>query len=341
LGTVPGDSAGQVNVPGLTTFSGGLTTAAPQVWNWTSWQGYDNVFLTKGIHSLKLGANFERMEDNSFSTSRPGGVWVFNSLSDFLTNQPLNISVDLPGFLSPRGLRQTIFGTFIQDDAHVRPNLTLNLGVRYEIAGVPSEVQGKLASLPTMTATQPHVGNPIFANNTYRNIEPRAGFAWDPFHNGKTSVRGGFGIFDVLPLPIELRGAVFAVWPFFDSASAANLPAGSFPSAVFSTLAPNESTARLDFIEQHPPRNYAMQYNFNIQRSVTPNMTVMMAYVGSRGIHNVLQTDDSNDVLPTATSQGYLWQSPSGSGMSLNPNLGLISSTFFASCSYYNALEVE
>jgi len=339
--TVPGDTAGQVNVPGITTFTGGLSTEVPQAWWWTSWQAYENIFLTRGVHSLKFGANVERIQDNSLSYSRPGGVWDFNSLSDFISNQPLDLSADLPGFISPRGLRQTIFGTYLQDDARLRPNLTLNVGLRYEIANVPSEVQGKLSSLPTMTAVQPHLGNPIFANPTLGNVEPRLGFAWDPFHNGKTSIRGGFGVFDVLPLPIELRGAVFAVWPFFDSGSAANLPAGSFPAAAFGLLTPNETTARLDFIEQHPPRNYVMQYNFNIQRSLTPNTTVMLAYVGSRGIHNPMQTDDSNDVLPTATPLGYLWPSPSGSGTRLNPNLGRISATFFASSSYYNSLEVE
>ena len=341
LGFVPGETAGQIIVPGLTTFSGGLSTQVPQLWDWNSWQANDNAFLTRGTHAVKFGANVERIEDNSFSTSRPGGNFMFNSLQDFLTDVPQSISVDLPQFVTPRGLRQTIFGTYVQDDIRFRPNLTVNLGLRCEIASVPSEVQGKLSTLLNLTDTTPHTGNPMFSNPTLRNFEPRVGFAWDPFHNGKTSVRGGFGMFDVLPLPIELRGAVFAVWPFFDSASSFSLPPGSFPTGAFLSLAPNASTARQDYFQQNPPRNYVMQWNLNIQRELTPSTTVMAAYVGSRGVHNVLQTDDSNDVLPTLTSQGYLWPYPAGSGTPLNPNVARISATFFDSDSVYNGLQLQ
>jgi Carboxypeptidase regulatory-like domain len=341
LGFVPGDTAGTINVPGLATFSGGLSTEAPQRWAWNSWQLYDDIFLTHGVHSVKFGANIERIEDNSFSPSRPGGGFVYNSLSDFLTNQPAqNFKADLPGLLNPRHLRQIIFGTYFQDDIRLFPNLTVNLGLRYEMSTVPSETSGKLASLSSLTGSQIHTGNPLFANPTLRNFEPRVGFAWDPFHNGKTAVRGGFGMFDVLPLPIELRGAVFAVFPFFDSASTTSLPPGSFPTGAFSLLKPDQTSARVDYFEPNPPRNYVMQWNLSVQQALTPNTAVLIAYVGSRAIHNALQTDDSNIVLPTAlTAQGYAW--PVSGGQVLNPNVARISSTFFNSDAVYHALQIQ
>jgi outer membrane receptor protein involved in Fe transport len=341
LGFAPGETAGAINVPGLTLFSGGLSTDPPQLWAWNSYQAYDDIFLTRGIHSLKFGANVERIQDNSFAVTAPGGTFTFNSLSDFLTNQPLQLRIAVPSLVTPRNIRQTVFGAYAQDDIKLFPNLTLNVGLRYEMATVPSEVNGKVASLTTLTGTGLRLGNPLFANPTLRNFEPRVGLAWDPFHNGKTAVRSGFGMFDVLPLPIELRGAVFAVWPFFDAAKIHNLPPGSFPSEAFSLITPGLSSARVDYFDPKPPRNYVMQWNLSIQQELTPSTAIQVAYVGTRTVHNVLQTDDSNIVLPTLTPQGYLWPSPVGSGTILNPNVGSISGTFFNSNASYNALQVQ
>ncbi len=347
LGFVPGDTAGTLDIPGVTSFSGGLSTQTPQSWVWNSWQVFDDLSLTKGIHSFKFGANVEHIQDNSFSPSRPGGGFVYNSLSDFLTNQAAqSFRADIPGLLNPRYLRQNIVGAYAQDDMRIFPNLTINVGLRYEMATVPTEKDGKLASLPSLTSTQIHTGNPFFSNPTLHNFEPRVGFAWDPFRNGKTSVRGGFGMFDVLPLPIELRGAVFAVFPFFDSASVTNsstgplgaLSAGDFPTNGFNRLTTDETSARVDFFQPNPPRNYVMQWSLSVQREVLPNTALMIAYVGSRAIHNALQTDDSNIVLPTLTSSGYLWPI---NGALLNPNVARISSTFFNSDAVYHALQVQ
>ena len=365
LGFVPGDTSGTLDIPGVTSFSGGLSTQSPQSWAWNSLQVYDDISLTRGIHSLKFGANVEHIQDNSFSASRPGGGFSYNSLSDFLTNQAaVSFRADIPGLLNPRYLRQTIVGAYVQDDMKVRPNFTVNVGVRYEMATVPSEKDGKLASLTSLTTSQIHTGAPLFSNPTLRNFEPRVGFAWDPFRNGKTSVRGGFGVFDVLPLPIELRGAVFAVFPFFDSASVTpsstgplgSLSAGDFPKNAFNRLTTDASSARVDYFQPNPPRNYVMQWSLSVQREIAPSTAVLIAYVGSRAIHNALQTDDSNIVLPTLTSAGYLWPcGPDGSGNScasgfspsgasspvLNPNVARISSTFFNSDAVYHALELQ
>jgi len=365
LGFVPGDSAGTLDIPGITGFSGGLSTQAPQSWAWNSWQVYDDISVTKGIHSLKFGANVENIRDNSFSASRPGGGFSYNSLSDFLTNQAaVSFRADIPGLLTPRYLRQTIVGAYVQDDMRIFPNLTVNAGLRYEMATVPAEKDGKLASLPSLTSSQINTGNPLFSNPTLRNFEPRVGFAWDPFRNGKTSVRGGFGMFDVLPLPIELRGAVFAVFPFFDSASVTPsstgalgpLSAGDFPTNAFNRLTTDASSARVDYFQPNPPRNYVMQWSLSVQREIAPSTAILVAYVGSRAIHNALQTDDSNIVLPTLTSAGYLWPcGPDGTGNTcasgfspsgvpspvLNTSVARISSTFFNSDAVYHALEVQ
>src|SRR5260370_41437553 len=98
------------------------------------------------------------------------------------------------------------FGAFYgRADYPVRPNPTLNLGVRYEMATVPAEKYDRLSNLRSLTGASPQLGSPYFANPTLRNFSPRMGFAWDPFRNGKTAVRGGFGIFDTLPLTYQFE----------------------------------------------------------------------------------------------------------------------------------------
>jgi len=87
----------------------------------------------------------------------------------------------------------------------VVPKLTLNIGLRYEMATVPSDSHGRLATLRNLQDSQPHLGDPYFSNPTLRNFEPRLRFAWDPLRNGKATVRSGFGMFDVLPLPYEFE----------------------------------------------------------------------------------------------------------------------------------------
>jgi hypothetical protein len=342
LGFLPGDSAGVINVPGLTLFSGGLSTAQPAVYHWNSWQGYDNVFLTKGTHSLKFGANVERIESNQFTPSRPGGEFDFQSLQDFLTNGLATFTADKAS--TPKGVRETIFGAYAQDDFHFRPNLTLTLGLRYEMATVPTEVHGQLASLLHLTDPTVVVRSPLFANPSLRNFEPRVGFSWDPFRNGKTAVRGGFGMFDVLVLPANLRHTVDGTIPFSLSANGANLP-GLFPTAAFNMLSTQLSANRAAFIEQKPPRNYVMQWNLNIQREINSSTTVMVAYVGSHAVHNTFQTDDSDMVLPIAkTPLGYLWPIPPASGTPLptfNPNFARIALTSWNSSSLYHALELQ
>src|SRR6202043_3102385 len=142
------------------------------------------------------------------------GMFSFGSLAGFLTNQPLTFQGQT-GPTTPRGVRQSVFGGYVQDDWRWRPNLTLNLGLRYELSTVPTEIHGKLANLLNLSDATPRLGDPFFNNPTTKNFEPRIGFAWDPFRNGKMAVRGGAGLFDVLPLPYQFTLLTTQATPFF------------------------------------------------------------------------------------------------------------------------------
>ncbi|MGH9356888.1 MAG: TonB-dependent receptor domain-containing protein, partial [Terriglobia bacterium] len=297
------------------------------------------AFKTIGAHAIKFGVAFERDQLNMLGLSNPNGVFSFGTLAKFLTNVPSSFNAGFPDTLTPRGYRQTIFGTYVQDDWRYKPNLTLNMGLRYEISTVPTEVQGKLVNLEHMSDATPHLGSPLFSNPTYRNFEPRVGFAWDPFHNGKTSIRGGFGMFDVLPLTylVALRDVLSA--PFFKLGTIKNPGAGTFFAGAFPEL--GVGTLRMDYMQPAMKRAYTMQWNWSIQHQLTPSLTVMGAYVGSRGVHLPFTVDDGDVVLPTKTSAGYLWPSPVGSGTRVNENWGEVRFWLPQAYSSYNALEAQ
>src|ERR1700676_4251377 len=236
LGPVPGYNLGTLLVSGVDKYVGGLNAQSVSLFRWNSFQGYDDIFLTRGVHALKFGVAVERDQLNELITNAPGGEVHFDTLSHFLTNQPQLFLAAFPALTTPRGTRQTIFGVYAQDDWRFRPNLTLNLGLRYEMSTVPTEVQGKLSNLYNLTDSTPHLGDPYFLNPTLRNFEPRVGFSWDPFHNGTTAVRGGFGVFDVLPLPYQFLLLAGSASPFISLGTVRNLPVGSFYAGAFPLL---------------------------------------------------------------------------------------------------------
>jgi hypothetical protein len=341
LGTFSGRPATQIAVSGLTTFSGGVGALGQNRHDWNSYQGYDDVFLTVRDHSLKFGAVFERMQTNYLvSPPSPNGSFKFGSLATFLTDQPTTFTGGLLENASGRGVRQSLFGGYLQDDWRWRPNLTVNLGLRYEAVTVPSEINGKLVNLRTLTATTPHIGSPYINNPTFHNVEPRVGVAWDPFGTGLTAVRAAFGFFDILPLQYQFQQAIANSAPFTESITAANLPAGSFPIEAATLASPaNFASAAIQF---SPRRNYVMTWNVNVQQQFTSSMALMVGYVGNHGVHMLNREDDADSVLPNDVgAEGLLFPFPAGSGTRLNTSVGSIRSQLWTGDSEYDALEVQ
>jgi hypothetical protein len=346
LGSVPGRPAPFLIVPTWSNFYGGVGGFPNFVIGWNSFQLYDDAFVTRGSHTFKFGFAFERMQSNNFMHFTQNGRFVFASVQDFLTNNPRAYSVQLPSGESERGLRESLFGGYVQDDWRILHNLTLNYGVRYEATTVPTEVHGRLATLRNMTDTQMHLGSPYFDNPTLKDFSPRLGVAWDPFGSGKTAVRAGFGIYDVLPLPytILISGAGSA--PFTTAPTLVRPGAGTFPNVAYN-LALNAVaqgplvSERVSYFQPHPPRSLTYNWNLNVQQEIAANGRLTVAYVGSRGVHLPYHTDDANIVLPTKTAAGYVW--PSGdayqNGTVLNPSVGDINRTAYEADSYYHSLQ--
>jgi hypothetical protein len=355
-----GRAAGQVLIGGgVSDFSGGIGGSPTYFYHWNSLQLYDDGFLTKGTHSIRFGGAIERMLLNVVADTDPNGIWRFANLNGFLTNNPTKFQGGIASTLTPRNLRQNIFGLYLQDDWRWKPNLTLNLGLRYEMATVPSETSGKIANLRNLSDPLPVCGTlraggcsgtgPFFGNPTLHNFEPRIGFAWDPFRNGKTAIRGGIGIFDVLPLPYQFVLMATQAAPFFSYPSVNSPGQGTFFSGLTNFPA---TTLRSTYV-QDPKRDYVVQWNFNIQQQITPTLAGMIAYVGSRGIHQPFKVDEADLVVPTKTQFGYLWPQVDIAGnltsgpnagkppATVNPNFGSIRGLFYEGHSSYNALETQ
>jgi len=351
IAAMPGRTAAGINIPGFDRMVGGVGSSPTYFFHFTTYQGYDDAFLTRGLHSMKFGAVFERFQDNVLALSNPNGLFNFGSLTAFLTNSPKKFQAGFADTLTPRNLRQNLFGIYFQDDWRWRSNVTFNVGLRYEMTSVPTEKHGKLTVLRQITDAAPHIGDPYFSNPTLKNFEPRVGFAWDPFKHGNTSVLGGFGLYDVLPLLYEFQLLDALSAPFFEigaTTTCAKLPpaaatakcAAIGPGGDAQFLTGNPATFGQSFIDSNPKRNYVMQWNLSVQRQLVNNLSASLGYVGSRGIHQPFRSEDADLVLPTLTPQGYLWPSPAGSGTKLNPNAGTIRALMWDSDSYYDALEL-
>jgi Carboxypeptidase regulatory-like domain len=336
---VTGFDAPLIQPAGLTFFGGGVNNQSQARFAWNSYQFYDDAFFTKGKHSIKFGFAFERMQDNYRQQARAGGLVGFGSLVNMLTDVASKFQVTFAQGIAPRGLRQSLFGGYVQDDYHLRPNFIVNVGLRYEATTAPTDVKGMLGRLLTPTATTVTTGNPFFANSTLRNFEPRVGFAWDPFGDGKTSVRAGFGLFDVLPLAYEYSNFANNSAPFAPQGNVNNLPKGAFPAGALA-LAQSPKKLRVSYVEPNPHRNYVEQWNFSVQRQFTPSLTATVAYIGNHGVHMEFRADDMNAVQPTITSAGFLYPNPIGSGTVLNPNWGRIDNTNWGSDTSYHALAI-
>jgi hypothetical protein len=337
----PGRPVGEIDVGGITNFSGGLGAISNYNFHWNSFQGYDDAFVTRGKHSLKFGVGVERIEENMSAADSPNGIYGFGSLPNFLQNMPDTFAANLGETGIPRNMRQTIFGAYLADDLRLLPNLTVNLGLRYEMSTVPSEIHGRIASLRNLTDSTLHTGNPYFSNPTLRNFEPRFGFSWDPFKTGTTALRGGFGMFDVLPLPYETQNLTLFAAPFYLLGTIGGLPPGAFPNAFNLISATDPKTLRVNYIQQNPSRNYVMEWNLNVQRQVSESVAVMIGYTGSRGVHQPFRVEDMNIPLPDFTlPQGYIW-SPAAQGNPVNGTFGQIEGLMWVASSSYHSLQAQ
>ncbi len=335
---IPGEPFGAINISGLVTELGG-DFRLPRLDRLNNFQVSDTIFMTRGSHGLKFGGLAQRLQFNQNTVSQRGGVVIFDNLERFLQGRPNSVDLAVPGRIDPvRGYRQSLFGFFIQDDFKLRPHLTINLGLRYEFVTVPTEVNGKISNLRQVTDSQITVGDPWHNNPSLKNFAPRIGIAWDPFGDGKTAIRAGFGMFydQILPKYYFFSGSLnppFTTRTSLDS-RIAPIP---FPNilANFNPNAPIPAQVQTANFDMQTP--YIMQYNLSVQRSLPGGFDMTLAYAGSRGNH-LIRLGDANLAPETIVNGVKTYQPTMGRR---NPNFTGIWQRVTDAQSFYNSAQVS
>jgi hypothetical protein len=365
------DRVGEIGVTSSLTRVGYRVN--PQATTQKALQFKEGVSFTTSNHSFRFGTEIKRFRYVQDACSRGcNGIFAFNSLADFLTNNANDFQVFRPGAESPvRHLRQLLFGAYFQDNWQVANSLTFNLGMRYEFVTVPDEDDHLISTLesifdPFVSVTEqvaaqytneprPFVKTDIeefFQNPTLKSFSPRFGFAWAP-GNKTFSVRGGYGIFYDYPVLYQLRTSLQELPPFVETARLRATGSGSIPAGRTLSMAPNVvnqyldlinsptfSTFNLRYMEPNQSNSYIHRWSLTLQKAFGSDWVTSAGYTGSRGLHLLHQT------LPNIRRWDGFPNAPTGRkhfspGAALvNPNFGEMRAQSSNANSFFHGLAV-
>jgi len=337
---VPGQELARIQFAGLAGSGGqlpelGTDSNRPQDFPQNTFQETETFSTTRGSQSLKFGVDVERVQINLSQTSgQTRGTERFGGLASLLAGTPTSITLTLPGGnFFERGFRRTIFGWFVQDDYRIRSNLTLNLGLRQDIYTTPTEVNGLSGQLINLTDPKETQGQPFISPK--KAFSPRLGVAWDPFGDGKTSVRMGAGIYYN---PVDGRAYYNASLGgnlFLNSVQISNPP---FPNPLQGGRTGTVPAPAVNTLQYHLNNPTTYNYNFEVQRQLTRTLNLRAAYVESISYH-LLRLVYWDTRIPTIQPDGSkLFPS---SGPLKNPNFGSISYLPSDGHSNYNGLQTS
>src|SRR5215510_2664871 len=306
LAAPPNDLVGPaINVSGVANL--GTSTTSPVGRDIDLYEMVDNVTVERGAHSFKFGADFLYNRVNITFPGATQGAYTFSSLANFRAGRYAQFQ---QAFGEPSQFQSNPnFGAFAQDEWRIRPGLTVNAGLRYDVQWLPDPIE-----------------------TDANNIAPRLGLAWAP-GNRKTVIRAGYGVYyERVPLratsnALQRDGSKYRVAQFqFGQAGAPVFPnvaasflAGFLPSVT--TVDPKIESA------------YTQQAGLQIERELTASASLSVGYMHTRGTHLILSRNVNVPRFPLSAgvpNQGRP-----------NPNFANISRYESSGDSYYDGLTVS
>jgi hypothetical protein len=254
----------------------------------------DSVNYLKGRHNWKFGTEVRRFYNNNFASDT--GTMGFLNVADFQAGRPNAFTVTLGD--SPSRVATGALGFFAQDNFRLRTGLTLELGLRWDWFMTPSEARSRFVNFDPSTNRLSQVQEPY--QNNVQNLQPRVGFAWDVFANGKTVLRSGFGILADQPIT-NLITPLTSNFPLADPR--AFVATGAKPKTTYATLLADAAASGLSptVVDRHFENGSVSSYNFNVQQQAGSKVALMAGYFGSKGTNLRTRVNLNQFVLGTTT----------------------------------------